>query len=193
MKKLLVLFVAASAALFAFKSVEPNTWVADKAHSKLGFSVTHMMVSDVEGSFKNFESTIVSSKPDFSDAVIALSADMNSVNTENDQRDGHLKSADFFDVEKYPKLTFKSTAVKKVATNKYKVSGLLTFHGVTKPVVLDAAFRGVYTNPQSKKTSAGFKVTGTIKRADFALGAKFPNAVLSDEITIDANTEFIKD
>ncbi len=88
MKKLFVLFVAASAALFAFKPVEPGTWTADKAHSKLGFSITHMMVSDVEGSFRNFEATIASSKPDFSDAVISLSADVNSVNTEDDKRDG---------------------------------------------------------------------------------------------------------
>lgn len=192
MKKLLVLFVAASAALFAFKPVEPATWVADKAHSKLGFSITHMMISDVEGSFKNFESTIVSSQADFSDAVVSLSADVNSVSTDDEKRDGHLKSADFFDAEKFPKMTFKSTSVKKAGANKFKVSGLLTLHGVTKPVVLDATLRGVNVNPQSKKSVAGFKVTGTIKRADFNLGTKFPTAMLSDEIALTANTEFIK-
>jgi polyisoprenoid-binding protein YceI len=190
MKKLIVLLVVASAAMFAFKSVEPATWVADKAHSKLGFVVTHLMVTDVEGSFKNFTSTITSAKPDFSDAVIALTADINSVNTEDDKRDAHLKSADFFDAAKYPTLTFKSTAVKKLTGNKYKVNGLLTFHGITKPVTLDAILRGVITNPQSKKPLASFKVTGTIKRSDFNLGAKFPGAMLSDEITLNANTEF---
>lgn len=192
MKKLLVLFVAASAALFAFKSVEPSTWVADKAHSKLGFVVTHLMLTDVEGSFTNFESTIVSAKPDFSDAVIELSADVNSVKTEADQRDAHIKGPDFFDAEKFPKLTFKSTSVKLVGSGKYKVSGLLTLHGVTKPIVLDATLRGVIVNPMSKKTTAGFKVAGTIKRADFGIGAKFPNAIVSDEIILNANTEFIK-
>lgn len=191
MKKLFVLLVAGSAALFAFKSA-PATWSADKAHSKLGFVVTHLMITDVEGSFKNFESTITSSKDDFSDAVITLSADVNSVNTEDDKRDGHLKSADFFDAEKFPKLTFKSTSVKKLAGNKYKVAGDLTLHGVTKPVTLDATLRGVTVNPQSKKSLAGFKVTGTIKRSDFALGSKYPNAMLSDEITLNANTEFVK-
>jgi polyisoprenoid-binding protein YceI len=190
MKKLFVLLFAASAALSSF-TASAQTWTADKSHSKLGFSITHMMVSDVEGSFKTFESTIVSSKPDFSDAVINLSADVNSVNTEDDKRDAHLKSADFFDAEKYPKLTFKSTSVKKVSANKYKVTGQLTLHGVTKAVVLDAVLRGTTVN-QAKKTVAGFKVTGTIKRADFALGTKYPAAMLSDEIALNANTEFVK-
>ena len=193
MKKLLVLLVVASAALFAFTPVALNTWKADKAHSKLGFVVTHLMVTDVEGSFKNFESTITASKDDFSDAQISLSADVNSVYTEDDQRDGHLKSADFFDAEKYPKITFKSTSVKKVSANKFLVTGDLTLHGVTKKVTLNSTLRGVTVNPMNKKTIAGFKVTGTLKRADFNLGSKFPNAMLSDEITLNANTEYVKD
>lgn len=193
MKKLLVLLVVASAALFAFTPVALNTWKADKAHSKLGFVVTHLMVTDVEGSFKNFESTITASKDDFSDAQISLSADVNSVYTEDDQRDGHLKSADFFDAEKYPKITFKSTSVKKVSANKFLVTGALTLHGVTKTVTLNSTLRGVTVNPMNKKTIAGFKVTGTLKRADFNLGSKFPNAMLSDEITLNANTEYVKD
>ena len=191
MKKLLVLLVAASAALFAFKAVDPSTWDADKAHSKLGFVVTHLMINDVEGAFTNFESKITTSKEDFSDAVVTLSADVNSVNTGNEQRDGHLKTADFFDAEKFPKLTFKSTSVKKLAGNKFKVAGLLSLHGVTKPVTLDATLRGVTVN-QAKKALAGFKITGTIKRADFNLGTKYPSAVLSEEVTINANTEFVK-
>jgi len=150
------------------------------------------MVSDVEGSFKNFDAKITASKEDFTDAVVELSADVASVNTDNEKRDQHLVSEDFFDAAKYPKLTFKSTSVKKVSGNKYKVAGNLTFHGVTKPVTLDATLRGVITNPQSKKTIAGFKVSGTIKRADFNFGAKYPNAMLSDEVVLNANTEFVK-
>ncbi|WP_158799646.1 YceI family protein [Pedobacter sp. L105] len=192
MKKLLVLLVVASSALFAFKAVEPSTWVADKSHSKLGFVITHLMMTDVEGSFTNFESTIVASKPDFSDAVINLSADISSVKTEDEKRDAHIKSADFFDAEKYPKLIFKSTSLKKVSATKYKLNGMLTLHGVTKAVVLDATLRGVMANPMSKKETAGFKVTGTLKRADFGIGSKYPNAIVSDEITLNANTEFVK-
>lgn len=192
MKKLFLLIAVASTALFAFKSVAPSTWEADTAHSKLGFVITHLLITDVEGSFKNFQSKVTSSKPDFSDAVVELSADANSVSTDNDQRDAHIKGEDFLDVAKFSKLTFKSTSVKKVSGNKYKVNGNLTLHGVTKPVTLDAVLRGVTTNPMSKKPTAGFKVTGTIKRSDFNLGSKFPNAMLSDEVTLNANTEFVQ-
>ncbi|PTS97236.1 polyisoprenoid-binding protein [Pedobacter sp. HMWF019] len=192
MKKIFLLVAVLTTALFAFKPAADSTWTADTAHSKIGFVVTHLMITDVEGSFKNFESTITSAKPDFSDAVVVLSADVNSVNTDNDKRDEHLKGADFFDAAKFPKLTFKSTSVKKVSGNKYKVAGNLTLHGVTKAVTLDATLRGVTTNPMSKKETAGFKVSGTIKRSDFGFGAKFPNAMLSDEVTLNANTEFVK-
>ncbi len=192
MKRTILSFAVVAIALFAFKPVAPLTWDADKAHSKLGFSVTHLMISDVEGSFKNFSSKITASKDDFSDAVIELRADVTSVNTENDQRDAHLKGEDFFNAAKYPELIFKSTSVKKLAENKYKVLGNLTLHGITKPVTLDASLRGVTVNPMSKKTTAGFKVIGTIKRSDFNLGSKFATAMLSDEVTLNANTQFVK-
>jgi polyisoprenoid-binding protein YceI len=151
-----------------------------------------MMISDVDGAFTSFDAKITSSKDDFSDAVVELTADANSVSTENEKRDGHLKTEDFFDVAKYTTLTFKSKTFQKVGENKYKVAGDLTLHGVTKPVVLDATLRGTTVNPMTKKTVAGFKVTGTIKRSDFSFGTKFPNAMLSEEVTITANTEFTK-
>jgi polyisoprenoid-binding protein YceI len=188
MRKITLLFAVVVTALLAFKPADSSTWEADKAHSKLGFVITHLMVSDVEGSFKNFSATVTGSKDDFSDAVVNLTADATSVSTDNDQRDAHIKGEDFFDAAKFPTLTFKSTSFKKVSTNKYKVGGDLSFHGVTKPVVLDAILRGTTVNPMSKKTVAGFKVSGTIKRSDFNLGAKYPNAM----ITLNANTEFVK-
>ena len=192
MKKLVLVAALLSTTLFAFKPAAEFIWGADTAHSKLGFEITHLMISDVEGSFKNFESKITASKDDFSDAVVELSADVNSVNTDNEKRDAHLLNADFFDAAKYPKLTFKSTSFKKVANNKYKVVGNLTFHGVTKPVVLDATLRGISNNPATKATIAGFKVTGTIKRSDFNFGTKYATAMLSEEVTLNANTEFVK-
>ncbi|WP_432708581.1 YceI family protein [Pedobacter sp.] len=192
MKKLVLFAAVLSTTLFAFKPAAEFIWGADTAHSKLGFEITHLMISDVQGSFKKFESKITASKDDFSDAVVELSADVNSVNTDNEKRDAHLLNADFFDAEKYPTLTFKSTSFKKVATNKYKVAGNLTFHGVTKPVVLDATLRGISNNQATKKTIAGFKVTGTIKRSDFNFGTKYATAMLSDEVMLNANTEFVK-
>lgn len=169
-----------------------QTWSLDKAHSKLGFGVTHLLVSTVEGSFKTFDAKITSSKEDFSDAVVEATADVNSINTENDQRDKHLKSPDYFDAEKFPTLTFKSTSFKKVEGKKYKVAGDLTLHGVTKPVELDVTLNGTAVHPYSKKTIAGFKITGKIKRSDFGISTSTPEAMLSDEVVINANAEFIK-
>ncbi|WP_256010457.1 YceI family protein [Desertivirga xinjiangensis] len=192
MRKLTLLSLSAiSAILFSFTAIEASTWSLDKSHAKLGFSITHLLVSDVEGSFRSFESKITSTKADFSDAVVELTADANSVDTDNDKRDEHIRNADFLETSKFPTLTFKSTSFKKLSGNNYKVKGNLTLHGVTKPVELNAVAKtGV--NPMSKKTIAGFKITGTIKRSDFGIGAKFPAAVLSDEITLNANAEFIK-
>ncbi|MEO6229818.1 MAG: YceI family protein [Ferruginibacter sp.] len=182
----LILFVQASS--FA----QTTTWKNDKMHSKLKFTVTHLLVSDVDGLFKNFDVTITTSKPDFSDAVFELSADAASINTEVEMRDNDLKSASFFDVATYPKITFKSTSIQPNGQNKYKLTGNLTMHGVTKPVTLDLLYRGTTENPMNKQKDAGFKLTGTIKRSDFNIGSKMPSAVVSDEVEIKADGEFGK-
>lgn len=192
MKKLtLFAAVAVSALLVSFTILESSTWTLDKAHAKLGFSIRHLMVSDVEGSFKMTDATVTASKDDFSDAVAEMTADAATVNTDNEQRDTHLKSADFFDVAKYPTITFKSTSFTKIADKKYKVKGNLTMHGVTKPIELEAiANTGV--NPMSKKTIAGFKVTGKIKRTDFGIASSMGSAMLGEEVEVVVNAEFVK-
>jgi polyisoprenoid-binding protein YceI len=179
--------------LFASVSAFPQTWSLDKAHAKLGFEVTHLMVSSVEGSFKTFDVKVTSSKDEFADAVIELTADANSIYTDNEKRDAHLRSADFFETEKYPTLTFKSTSFTKAAGKKYTLVGDLTLHGVTKQVTLEATLNGTTVHPYSKKTIAGFKVSGVIKRSDFGVGKGTPPAVVSDEVTLNANLELIKD
>jgi polyisoprenoid-binding protein YceI len=190
MKKILTL---AAAALFMQTAVfAQSTWKVDKAHSHVKFSITHLAVSDVDGVFKDFDASIVAAKPDFSDAKYTFTANTASVSTDNERRDGHLKSPDFFDVAKYPTLTFVSTSVAAAGTNKYKVTGNLTLNGVTKPVVLDAAYRGTITNPMTKGPDAGFKLTGTIKRSDFNFGSKFGSPMLSDEVELTASGEFLK-
>ena len=187
MKKIVVL----SASLFMlFAFTTPANWNVDKAHSKLSFTVTHLGISDVSGLFKNFDVKISSSKDDFSDAVFDLSADVASINTEVDMRDNHLKSADFFDVATYPKLTFKSTSIKPAGKNRYQLTGDLSLHGVTKPVTMNVLYRGTVENPMSKKPTSGFQVTGTIRRSDFGIGEKFPAPMISDDVQIKADGEF---
>lgn len=178
------------AALIISAASYAQTWTLDKAHAKLGFTVTHLQVTDVDGMFKTFDASIASSKPDFSDAVFKMTAQTNSISTDNDKRDAHLKSADFFDVEKYPVMTFQSKSVSKTGKDKLKLTGDLTMHGITKTVVLDVSFRGPAIHPMTKKPVAGFKATGKIKRSEFKIGDSFPNAMVSDEVTITANGEF---
>ncbi|MEO7045164.1 MAG: YceI family protein [Ferruginibacter sp.] len=186
------LFFAAILFVQASSFAQSTTWKNDKMHSKLTFTVTHLLVSDVDGLFKNFDVTITSSKADFSDAVFELKADVSSINTEVDMRDNDLKSAGWFDAATYPSITFKSTAITANGKNKYKLTGNLTMHGVTKPVTMDLIYRGTVQNPMSKKDDAGFKLTGTIMRADFNIGSKYPSAMVSDEVEIKADGEFAK-
>ena len=189
MKKLFSLLIAAfiSASLFA-----QTTWNADPMHSKLTFSITHMGISDIDGLFNKFSASATTNKADFSDAVFELTVETPSINTQVEMRDNHLRSADFFEVEKYPTMTFKSTSIKKVSKDKYKLSGNLTLHGITKPVTMDLWYRGTNEDAKSKSSTSGFQLTGTLKRSDFNIGPKFPSPILSDEVQIKADGEFIK-
>lgn len=189
MKKitLFIFLLAASATGFA-----QSSWKVDKYHAQLKFDVQHMGLSTVSGSFTDFDATITSDKPDFSDAKFELTAQATSINTGVGQRDDHLRSPDFFNVAANPTVTFKSTSLTKVSEGKYKVTGDLTLNGVTKPVTMDLWYRGTGDSPMTKKPVAGFRVTGSIKRSDFNFGTKFPAAALSEEITITADGEFNK-
>ncbi|HXB07794.1 MAG TPA: YceI family protein, partial [Puia sp.] len=185
--------ILSTAALFILAgSTFAQEWNMDKAHSQVNFGITHMGINEIDGVFGSVTAKFTASKDDFSDAVIELNADVNSINTGNEQRNNHLKSDAFFNVAQFGTLTFKSTSFKKVGDKNYQLTGDLTLHGVTKSVTLNATFNGTTTNPMNKKTVAGFKVTGTIKRTDFGIGKDFPPAMLSDDVTLVANTEFIK-
>jgi polyisoprenoid-binding protein YceI len=191
MKKIVSILAVALLTITAVSA--QSTWKVDKYHSKLTFTITHLAVSDVEGIFKDFDVTIVTNKPDFSDAKFTLVAQTATVNTEIEKRDNHLKSEDFFNVAKYPTMTFTSTSIAKgTGANRYKLKGNLTLHGVTKPVVMDLWYRGTITNPSTKADDAGFQLTGELKRSDFGFGSKFGSPMLSDEVQIKANGEFSK-
>lgn len=171
-----------------------TTWKVDPMHSKLTFSTVHHGIADIAGLFKTFQITATAKKTDFSDASFELSTDAASIDTEVEMRDKHLRSAEFFEVEKYPKMTFKSTSIKKMGKEKgkYQLMGNLTLHGITKPVTITMWYRGTIVNPQSKAITAGFQFSGILKRSDFDIGPKFPAPMISDEVKIKADTEFIK-
>ncbi|MBL7815661.1 MAG: YceI family protein [Saprospiraceae bacterium] len=186
MKKMSFLLFALCTSVAAFA----QTWNVDKAHAKVGFTVTHLAISEVDGSFKKFDAKITSSKEDFSDAVFEFSADIKSVSTDNDGRDGHLQKPDMFDSEKFPTLTFKSTGITKVADKKYKLTGDLTIKGVTKSVTLDLLHMGSTVNQRSGKKIAGFKASGYVKRTDFGVG-NMPSMMVSEDIELRASGEFV--
>ncbi|MEJ5306514.1 MAG: YceI family protein [Ignavibacteria bacterium] len=164
--KLLVLIIFINVIYAQSKS--ESVWVVDKAHSKIGFSVTHLLISEVEGHFKDFDLKVVSTKDDFVDAKIEFTAKTASIFTDNEKRDEHLKSDDFFNSEKYPEMKFVSKSFKKVGKNKYKLTGDLTIRDVTKPITLDVVYNGTVKDPWGN-TKAGFNVTGQLNRFDYGL------------------------
>jgi polyisoprenoid-binding protein YceI len=154
-----------------------------------------LVISEVEGNFKTFDGTIASSKPDFTDAVINFTVDINSINTDNEKRDEHLKNDDFFNAEKYPQMTFKSTAFKKLKGNKYELTGLLTIRDVTKTVKWDVTYGGTTNDPWGN-TKAGFKASTVINRLDYGLKwnslTEAGGAVVGSDVTIDLRIQFAK-
>jgi polyisoprenoid-binding protein YceI len=179
-------------AFLSINTFAQTTWKADPAHTQVTFAITHLTIADIKGNFNKFDGSITASKEDFSDAQYEMTIEIPSINTGVEMRDNHLKSADFFDAEKYPKMTFKSNSSEKVGDGKYKVKGDLTFLGITKPVTLDVWYRGTVENPQNGDVISGFAVSGNVKRSDYNLGPDFPEAMLSDNVVIDVNGEFKK-
>jgi polyisoprenoid-binding protein YceI len=197
MKKLFT--TAACSLLMMTATLAQVKWKVDASHSKLGFSVVHAMVSETEGKFKVFDGSAESkTEMDFTNANINFSADVNSINTEDAKRDGHLKSADFFDAEKFPTITFKSTGMKLDGKGKtsYFLEGDLTMHGITKKVALNAIGAAKTVKDPYGNIKNGFKVTGVISRKDFGLtwnaALEAGGVMVSDEVTINLNIELNK-
>jgi polyisoprenoid-binding protein YceI len=186
------IFLPVAAMLLMSLTSFAQKWTVDKGHSKVGFTVTHLMLSEIDGNFKKYDASITSSKEDFSDAVFELTIDAASINTENEMRDNDLKSDHFFDVAKYPKITFKSKSITKSEAKKFKLAGDLTMHGVTKPVTLELTLLGTGKNMRTQKPLAGFKASTTINRTHFGVGT-MPAAVVGEDIEIRAVGEFNKE
>jgi polyisoprenoid-binding protein YceI len=171
------------------------TWIIDSAHTEIGFKVKHLVISTVSGKFTSFEGKIETEKSDFTDGKINFSADINSIHTGNEQRDGHLKSADFFDAANHPKLTFVSTAIEHEGDGDYKIKGNLTIRGTTKPIVLKMEYGGTQKDFQGNDV-AGFELSGKLNRLDFGLTwnavTEAGGIVVSDEVKLVVNAEVVK-
>ena len=173
-----------------------TNWILDPSHSKVEFKVKHMMISNVSGEFKKFDATVETEGEDFMTAKVTFTADIDSINTGSDQRDGHLKSVDFFDAANFPQLKFVPTKYENVDSDgDYEVYGDLTIRGITQPVKLDVEFGGVIKDPWGA-TRAGFTVTGKINRKNFGLTwsgvTETGSLVVSDEVRIHVDLEFVK-
>jgi polyisoprenoid-binding protein YceI len=143
-------------------------WALDNAHSEVDFTIKHMMFSKVNGTFTSFEADIEADPEDLTTANIEFRVDLNSIDTRNNDRDNHLRSADFFDVENHPKMTFKSTKITKKSGSDYEITGDLALHGTTRQETFTATFEGTGKDPWGNE-KAGFSAQGTIKRSDYGL------------------------
>ncbi|GAB1370246.1 YceI family protein [Candidatus Kapaibacterium sp.] len=145
-----------------------STWVIDPTHSEIGFKVKHMMFTNVSGNFQSFSASITNEDDNFETSKITFSADTNSINTNNQDRDNHLRSADFFDVENFKSMTFESTGIEKLNDNLFNITGNLTIKDVTKPVLLEGEYSGLMKDPWGN-VKAGFSLVGKLNRKDFGL------------------------
>jgi len=169
-----------------------GVWTLDPGHSRIRFTVTHHMISEVDGFFREFEATMTATKDDYSDAVFNFSTKTASINTENEMRDKHLKSADIFDVEKYPTISFKSTSFSQIAGEHYKVIGDMTMKGKTMPITLDVWLVGPVENERAKRQELGFKANGSLMRQAFGVGENLSLLSVSDEVGLRITGEFNK-
>lgn len=171
------------------------TWAIDPTHSEIGFKVKHMMFTNVSGKFNSFEAAIANDDEQFETSAITFSAEVSSINTGNDDRDNHLRSGDFFDVENFGTLTFKSTDVKKVNEGEYKISGDLTIKDVTKNITLDTEYSGLMKDPWGN-TKIGLSLNGNINRKTFGLtwnaALETGGVLVGEDIKLNAEVQFVK-
>jgi polyisoprenoid-binding protein YceI len=170
-------------------------WVLDPMHSEVQFKVKHLVISTVSGFFKTFEGELDTESDDFTDAKVSFSLDVNSIDTNQTQRDEHLKSPEFFDAVTHPKITFQSTSIKSTGEDEYEIIGDLTIKGITKPVTLKAEFGGS-TDDFYGNTKAGFDVTGKINRKEYGLTwdgvTEAGSIVVGEDIKLIASVQFAK-
>lgn len=170
-------------------------WAIDPAHSEIGFKVKHMMFTNVSGKFDNYEATFATNDDDFNNAEVTFSAEIASINTANPDRDTHLKSADFFNAESHPKMTFKGTLSNTGSGSHYGLAGELSMNGQTKPVTLPAEFSGLMKDPWGN-TKAGLSIEGKINRKDWGLvwnsALETGGVLVSEEVRLNIELQLVK-
>jgi polyisoprenoid-binding protein YceI len=170
-------------------------WTVDPTHSEVQFKVRHLVISTVTGAFKKFNGEVITEGDDFKNGQVSFSIDVNSIDTNQADRDGHLKSPDFFAAEQYPTITFSKGVLKKVSDEKYKLNGSLTLRDKTQAVELDVDFGGVVKDPWGN-TKAGFEINGKINRKDFGLTwnalTEAGGMVVAEEVKLHINIELVK-
>jgi polyisoprenoid-binding protein YceI len=170
-------------------------WVLDPTHSEIQFKIRHLMITHVTGSFGKFSADVETNDENFETAKISFSAEVDSITTNNEQRDGHLKSADFFEISKHPTLTFVSTKFERISGEEYHLFGDMSFHGVTKNIKLHVEHGGIIKDPWGN-IRTGFTVEGKINRKEFGLvwnaATEAGGLVLGEEVKLHASVEFIK-
>jgi len=176
-------------------SADPAKWAFDTAHSKVRFSVSHMVISEVEGYFDQFDGSVLSRSDDFTDIDVEFTIQTASINTANEKRDKHLRSPDFFDAATYPEIKFTGKSVKRVDPSHYQLTGDLSMHGVTKEVTLDVKYGGTIKDPWGN-IKAGFKVTGVLDRQEWGLTYNSimdsGGLTIGNDVYITCNVELIR-
>jgi polyisoprenoid-binding protein YceI len=171
-------------------------WALDAVHSEVHFKVKHMLVSTVTGQFKTFNATVETQGDDITTAKVHFAADVSSISTNNDQRDGHLKTGDFFDAENHPQIIFDGAGLEKADGDNYKLHGTLNMRGVSKPVTLNVEYGGVMQDPYGN-TRTGFSVTGKVNRKEYGVSfntvSEAGSLLLGEEVTISANVELVQE
>lgn len=188
MRNQFLMALALAFASLASASAQTSTWTIDPAHSSINFEIRHMGVSNVHGAIGGVKGTVLYDEKDITKSTVQSTADTTTVATGVEARDKHLKSADFFDVEKYPSLSFKSTSLSN-AGGKLTLTGDLTLNGVTKSVTLDVDGPAPPQTGKDGKTRSGFSASGKLKRSDFNFGSKFGSAMVGDDVKFSIDVE----
>ena len=170
-------------------------WGIDTTHTDVSFKVKHLVISTVTGFFKKFSGSVIAESDDFDNAIVNFTIDVTSIDTNQTDRDGHLKSEDFFAAAQYPSITFANGTLKKIKGEAYQLSGDLTIRDITKPVALDVTFGGIVKDPYGN-TKAGFEITGKINRKEFGLSwnaiTEAGGVVVSEEVKLIINAQVVK-